>query len=348
MISMREFGVLPSGETVHLYHIENRNGEYVELLDYGAAIQAICVKDRNGRIGDIVLGAPEGGDLAACRVLGSTIGRCANRIAHGRYEVDGKVYQLEQNMNGHFLHGASGNYAKKMFVPAADKESNTVTFSYVDHGEGGFDCIVRVEVSYAFGDDSILTMTTRMSSDGTTVLNPTNHTYFNLGVSDVRNLHLTLRADYRVSRDEDGLPDGGKIAVQGTSADFTGGRIILDAMEHDPSGYFTALTPRYDEFYILNRDPVLFAAELYSPENGRIMRIVTDMPSMVLFVMDRSKPEPGKYGQKYCGYCAVCLEPGFVPNAVNCPQYDSPVFHAGEELCSVTKYIFKTDCLEPN
>lgn len=344
MISMREFGVLPTGETVHLYHIENRKGECVELLDCGAAIQAICVKDRNGKIDDIVLGAPESSDPTVCHVLGSTIGRCANRIAHGRYEVDGKVYQLEQNSNGHFLHGASGNYAKKLFKAAVDEERNTVTFSFVDQGEGGFDCTVFVQVSYSFGDDSILTMTTHMVPDGTTVLNPTNHAYFNLGVSDIRNLHLTLRADYRVSRDENGLPDGGKIAVQGTSADFTSERTILDAMEHDSSGYFTTPTPGYDEFYILNRNPVLPVAELYSPENGRVMQVETDMPSMVLFAIDRSKPEPGKYGQKYCGYCAVCLEPGFVPNAVNCPQYDSPVFRAGEELCSVTKYIFKTDC----
>lgn len=343
MISFRKFAVLPTGECVHLYRIENCKGEYVELLSYGAAIYSICVEDRDGKIDDIVLGAPEGGDLTACRVLGSTIGRCANRIAHGRYEVDGTIYQLEQNAKGHFLHGASGNYAKKVFAADVSDESNTVTFSYLDQGEGGFDSTVQVEVSYTFDNDSVLTMTTRMTPDGTTVLNPTNHAYFNLGVSDIRQLHLTLRAGYRVSRDEEGLPDGGKIAVRGTSADFTEGRTILDAMEHDCTGYFTEPTPQYDEFYILDQNPAVPAAELYCPENGRMMQIVTDMPSMVLFAVDRNKAEPGKNGKTYLGYCAVCLEPGFTPNAVNCPQYASPIFRKGETLCSVTKYIFKTN-----
>lgn len=329
---------------ISLYRIENCSGEYVELLDYGASIHAICVKDRDSKIDDIILGAPEGSDPAMCTVMGSTIGRCANRIAHGRYEADGRVYRLEQNENGHFLHGASGNYAKKLFSASVCEASNTVTFSYTDRGEAGFTGTVQVSVSYTFDDNSVLTMTTHMVPDETTVLNPTNHAYFNLGVSDIRRLHLTLRADHRAGRDRDGLPDGSQIAVSGTPADFTGGRTILDAMGHDPCGYFSGAAPGYDEFYILNRrEPDRPAAELYSPENGRIMQIVTDMPSMVLFAIDHSKPEPGKYGQEYRGYCAVCLEPGFVPNAVNCPQYDSPLFRAGEDLRSVTKYIFKTD-----
>lgn len=343
MISCRVFGSLPSGEVVHLYHIDNCKGEYVELLDYGATIHAICVADRNGNIDDIVLGAPEGSDLTKCNVLGSTIGRCANRIAHGRYEANGKVHQLEQNARGHFLHGASGNYAKKMFAVSVDEKSNTVSFSLTDDGAGGFDCTAWIRVSYAFGDDSVLTMTTHMAADGTTVLNPTNHAYFNLGVSDIRVLNLKLRANYRVSRDEDGLPDGGRIAVHGTSADFTSSRSIQDAMETDPTGYFAGSVPRYDEFYILENKPGLPAAELYCPENGRVLKVVTDMPSMVLFADGKRKDAPGKNGKIYSGYSAVCLEPGFVPNAVNCKEYDSPIYRKGEQLHSVTKYIFTTD-----
>ena len=343
MIVCREFGTLGLDEKVHLYRISNRNGEFVELLDYGATIHSICVADRNGKIDDIVLGAPEGSDPRQCNVMGSVIGRCANRIAHGRYEADGKVYQLEQNENGNFLHGASGNYAKKMFVASVKEETNTVIFSLEDTGEGGFDCAVQAQVSYSFGDDSVLTMTTSMVPEGTTVLNPTNHAYFNLGASDVRDLHLMLRAPARVSRDLGGLPDGGRIAVQNTAADFMEGRIIREAMEDDPTGYFAGGEPKYDEFYILERDPQQPVAELYCPQNGRMMQVVTDMPSMVLFVFPKQQAVPGKNGKNYSGYCAVCLEPGFVPNAVNCPEYDSPIFRRGEALHTVTKYIFKTD-----
>lgn len=343
MVTCREFGTLPNGKSVYLYRIENNKGEYVELLDYGAAIHAICVADRNGNIDDIVLGAPEGSDLTQCNVLGSIIGRCANRIAYGRYEVDGKTYQLEQNARGHFLHGASGNYGNRLFTASIKEEDNAVSFALVDRGEGGFDCTVWVEVTYSFGDDSVLTMVTRMVPEGTTVLNPTNHTYFNLGAEDTRALCLKLRANYRVSRDTDGLPDGGRIAVHGTPADFTNGRSIFEAMRNDQTGYFADQMPRYDEFYILERKPGLSAAELYNPENGRVMCVETDMPSMVLFVDGKRKDIPGKNGKIYSGYSAVCLEPGFVPNAVNCKQYDSPIYRKGEVLHTVTKYIFKTD-----
>ena len=343
MITRREFEVQGmGGESIHLYRISNQKGEYVELLDYGATIYSICVADREGKIDDIVLGAPEGSDLKQCKVMGSIIGRCANRIAHGRFEADGKIHQLEQNENGNFLHGASGNYARKMFSASVCEETNSVTFSLKDIGEGGFDCAVQVQVSYSFEDDSILTMTTCMVPEGTTVLNPTNHAYFNLGVSDVRDLRLTLRAQERVHRDARGLPDGGRIAVEGTPADFTQGRVIREAMETDSTRYFTSAQPRYDEFYIQESNSEQLAAELHCPRNGRIMQIVTDMPSMVLFVSPR-KQTPGKDGKNYEGYCAVCLEPGFVPNAVNCPEYDSPLFRKGEELNTVTKYIFKTD-----
>ncbi len=341
MITCRRFETLGE-EEVHLYRISNQKGEYVELLDYGATIYSICVADRDGKIDDVVLGAPEGSDLKQCKVMGSIIGRCANRIAHGRFEADGKVYQLEQNENGNFLHGASGNYARKMFAASVCEETNTVKFSLQDNGEGGFDCAVQVQVAYSFGDDSVLTMTTRMVPEGTTVLNPTNHAYFNLGIADVRELHLTLRAKDRVSRDARGLPDGGKIAVQNTPADFTQGRLIREAMERDLTGYFAGNQPGYDEFYIQERNSEQLAAELYCPQNGRIMQVVTDLPSMVLFVSAR-KQTPGKAGKTYEGYCAVCLEPGFVPNAVNCPEYESPLFRKGEELNTITKYIFKTD-----
>ncbi len=343
MITCREFQTLAQPEAVHLYRISNRKGEYVELLDRGASIHAICVADRDGRIGDIVLGAPEGVDLDQCNVIGSTIGRCANRIAHGRYEADGKVFQLEQNARGHFLHGASGNYAKRMFSAAVDEAGSTVTFTLQDNGEGGWDCAVLAQVSYSFDDDSVLTMTIRMVPEDTTVLNPTNHAYFNMGVSDVRTLQLTIQAHDRAGRDGDGLPDGSRIPAAGTPADFTRRRSIADAMAQNPTGYFTDPTPRYDEFYPLDRPSEQPAAELYSPDNGRVMRIVTDMPSIVLFVPDKGKPVAGKDGRTYTGYCAVCLEPGFVPNAVNCPQFDSPLFRKGEELYTVTKYIFSTD-----
>lgn len=342
MISCNEFCRLPTGESVNLYQIDNGKGEYVQFLDYGATIHAICVADRDGVIGDVVLGAPEGSDPAQSKIMGSIIGRCANRIAFGRYEADGKTHQLEVGRGGHFLHGASGNYAKKLFTGAIEGE-NSVVFSYLDEGAGGFDCCVAVQVKYTFDDNGVLTMETTMIPEGTTVLNPTNHAYFNLGAEDVRALELTLRASCRAHRDGENLPDGGKIAVAGTPADFTKPRLIGEAMGSDRGEYFTGKLPGYDEFYLLDQRPGVPAAVLYYPENGRKLTLETDMPSLVVYCDGGRGDCPGKGGQTYRGYCSVCLEPGFMPNAVNCPEYDSPIYRKGERLYSVTRYIFTTE-----
>ena len=343
MISVRPFAILPNGGIVHCYSIENSHGEIIELLDYGAAIHAVFVRDRYGMLEDCVLGAPDGEHLLTCTYLGSTIGRCANRIAYGRYSLDGRDYQLEQNLFGHFLHGASGNYAMKLFSADVNQDKNTVTFSFLDTGEGGFDCNVRVAVQYSFGDDSRLVMTTTMIPDGATILNPTNHTYFHLGAKDIRTLRLQIRAKSMVTRGEMGLPDGGLRPVSGTPADFTEEKCIGEAMSDNSDIYFNGKAPGFDEFYFLDRHPGTPAAVLTNPENGRVLRIYTDMPSLVFFAGGTREAEPGKNGTIYEGYCGTALEPEFIPNAVNCPEYDSPIYRIGEKLISRTIYEFDTE-----
>lgn len=342
MVTKKLFCFLEDGRAVYSYRITNAYGEYVTLLDYGATIQEIVVRDGDGTLGDVVLGAsPDCLEKSSYR--GGTIGRCANRIAYGRYIVNGKPYQLEQNMAGHFLHGASGNYANKLFTGKAAAEENAVTFYWHDTGEGGFDCCVDAAFTFSFDDEGRLALSLEMSGDSATILNPTNHAYFNLsGAGDARNHWLQILSDRRVSRDELGLPNGGSLPVAGTPADFTRGCRIWDAMASDPGRYFKKARPSYDEFYLLDRKEYRLAAILCSPEKGRIMKVFTNMPCLILFLGAGRKPETGKQGQLYDGYCAVCLETGFVPNAIRCPQYDSPWFEKGEKLIAKTVYQFVT------
>lgn len=340
MVEKTFFGRLKDGREVNCYRIRNRYGEYVELLDYGASIQAVVVRDQDGKLGDVVLGA-DPGRLEECTYVGGTIGRCANRIAHGRFEADGKSYQLEQNLFGHFLHGASGNYARKLFTGEIQEERNRVIFHYHDKGEGGFNCEAEAAFGFSFDDEGRLELELQMEGEDTTVLNPTNHAYFNLsGSGDARDHRLWIASDKRVSRQEGGLPDGGSISVLDSPADFTKERTIREAMLTDQNGYFTKEQPSYDEFYLLDGRNYSHAATLCYPENGRVMKVFTDMPCLVLFTTGDRKAEIGKGGRIYEGYCAVCLETGFVPNAVNCPQYDSPVFRKGEKLTARTIYQF--------
>lgn len=345
MVTKRLFCHLKDGREVYSYRIENSCGEYVELLDYGASVHSVVVRDSAGRLGDVVLGAEPDG-LEGCTYVGGTIGRCANRIAHGRYEVDGKVYQLEQNLFGHFLHGASGNYAHKLFTGEIVEEENRVVFKLHDTGEGGFDCHVDAAFSFSFDDEGRLELLLQMEGEDTTVLNPTNHAYFNLsGEQDVRDHSLWIDSEYRVARDETGLPNGGSIKVLGTPADFTKERSIREAMSQSggTERYFTKEQPSYDEFYLLKGRVYHHAATLRCHLSGRVMKVFTDMPCLVLFTTGDRRAEKGKNGKVYEGYCAVCLETGFVPNAVNCPQYDSPVFRKGEKLSARTVYQFLTE-----
>lgn len=340
MLKKEIFCHLSDGRKVHSYVITNCHGESVTLLDYGATIHSILVRDRDGNLGDVVLGAnPDSFEESTYR--GGTIGRCANRIGYGRFTVDGKSYQLEQNMMGHFLHGGSGNYAEKLFSGEMFPEENRVCFTLRDTGAGGFDTNVDAVFSFRFDDDGCLTLDLQMTPDGTTILNPTNHAYFNLSeTGDARDHWVWIGADKRVSRGEAGLPDGGSLEVGGTPADFTRLRKIREAMESDSAGYFRKDKIMFDEFYLLGRRKMRHVATLKCQEKGRIMKVFTDMPCLVLFCAGGRGPEVGKNGTVYDGHCAVCLETGFVPNAVNCSNYESPVYRQGETLRAVTVYQF--------
>lgn len=340
MIRVEEFGKLTSGRSVLKYVISNRKGEYVELLDYGAAIHSVNVLDKDGNISDVVLGVEKATDLEQNSFEGITIGRYANRIGFGKCTLDGKEVQLECNMFGHFLHGASGNYGFQHFQGIVDDASNSVTFRYLDTGAGGFDCNVDTSVTFSFDDDSRLQIHYHMVPDGTTVISPTNHTYFNLSGGDVRDLHFQVCTDQVVNRAEFGLPCDGTHSAKGSPADFTSMRTIREAMDSDEGGYFERLPKRFDEFYVLPGNLDTWAARLCDDVTGRSVNVYTDMESLIIFNGIAESEVKGKAGAVYEGYCGFCMETQLVPNAVNCRGFRSPVFHKGEAYDSTTIYEF--------
>lgn len=340
MIRTEEFGKLRSGDSVQKYVIYNKKGESVELLDYGAAIHSVNVRDKDGNLSDVVLGVEKAEDLEHNSFEGITIGRCANRIGFGKCVLDGREVQLECNMFGHFLHGASGNYGFKHFKGTVNEEENSVTFRYFDTGEGGFDCNVDAAVTFSFDDDSRLRIHYHMVPDGTTVISPTNHTYFNLSGGDVRKLQFQVCTDQIVNRAEFGLPCGGTHSAKGSPADFTAMRTIGEAMDSDRDGYFERLPKRFDEFYVLPGDLRTWAAHLHDDVTGRSIKVYTDMEALIIFNGIAQSEVVGKGGAAYRGYCGFCMETQFVPNAVNCRGFRSPVFRKGEAYDSTTIYEF--------
>ena len=340
MVTKEFFGHLEDGSPVHLYRITNSQGEYVSLLDFGATIHEIAVRDRYGKLGDVVLGCrPDA--IQACAYRGGTIGRFANRITGGAFTIGGHAYQLERNEGPNTRHSAGGNYSKKLFEGEITG-NNQVTFRLQDPGWAGYECPAQASFAFSFDDEGLLKLTLEMEAGGGTVFNPTNHAYFNLtgDYSDVRGHKLWLASSLVPTRDSLGVPDGGSKDMGGTAADFTTARTIREAMDSDDGGYFKGDIKSYDEFYLLEGRQWRLAAVLEDPASGRVMETYTDMPSLVIFCPGGRKPEIGKNGVKYEGYSAVCVETGFVPNSPNCPQYLQPIFQAGEKLVATTGYKF--------
>lgn len=331
------FGRLADGRDVNLFKIENSFGEYAEICDYGAVIQSLVVLDRDGRLGDTVLACPTVNEMQGKSFKAATIGRCANRIAYGKCVLDGRELSLDINDRGvNFIHGGAGNWAFRLFEGSINPDGS-VSFTYTDRGEGGFGTTAEVKVTFSFGDDHRLAIHYEvLSVDGTTILSPTNHAYFNLGdFEDIRDEEFTLYSANRALLGPSRTPEGGLDPVAGTAYEFRG-KAVGEMMKLLPEG-----VKGFDDFFVLDRQREdKLVAVLYSPKTGRVMNTYTDMQSAIIYTPVNCTSRPDKSGKVTCDYSAICIETQFVPNAVNCPEFDQPVFRAGEKLDTTTVYEF--------
>lgn len=333
------YGSLSDGRDIWKYTINDPSGEYVELLDYGATVNGLYIRNRSGQLINCVLQAAGPEALEVNNMAASVIGRCANRIKHGKCTISGKEVQLEVNVRGQFLHGASGNYAHQLF--SGEITSDGVVFTLKDMGKGGFDNTVDVRVTYTFSERA-LTISYEMIPSEDTILCPTNHAYFNLGgLTDIRNSRMYIGASFIAGTDDEGVADGSLIPVSGTPYDFLEERSIGSAMESDSVGYLKRTRGGYDNPYFFGDDPYGLRASLCDPESGIMMKCYSDMQSVILFTPGYCRGRMSGTQEIKTDYAAVCLETQYMPNAVNCPEFRSPVFRAGELLRSTTVYAFE-------
>lgn len=348
MVTDRIFGILPTGESVKLYHLENKSGAYAEVITYGAVLVKLAVPDRDGVLTDVVLGYDdvENYQKTPC-FFGATVGRNGNRIQGARFNIGGREYQLAANENENNLHSGPVGFERKFWdVPEISEEENSVTFARVSpDGESGFPGELHISVKYELTEENMLRITYHGTSDQDTVVNMTNHTYFNLsgeGSGDVLDQYLMIHAaSYTPVVDSKSIPTGEYAPVKGTPMDFSEFKKIGQDIDAD----FEQLkyVGGYDHNYVTDdyeAGKVRPVAAAYSEKTGIVLEAASDCPCVQLYAGNFIDCQPGKNGHIYGQRAGFCLETQVEPNAVNTDHFHSPILKAGEVYHSVTAYGF--------
>ncbi len=348
MMSLNEkiFGHLPDGTPVKIYTLKNPNGVSVRVTEYGAIITEIHAPDRRGKDGDVVLGFD-----ALARYLkghpffGAIAGRVANRIANGKFTLDGKDYTLARNNGANHLHGGLKGFDKKVWkskpLPATDHEVAVELSCFSADGEEGYPGNLTVTATYTLTDKNELRIDYRATTDKATPVNLTNHSYFNLaGSGDVLDHELYLAADQYTPTDDGLIPTGEIKSVKGTPLDFTtptriGARLAQTGLK----------PPGYDHNFVLNSSgkSLALAARVYEPGSGRVMEVLTTEPGVQLYTangLDGSVTGVG--GVTYPRHGGFCLETQHFPDSINKPNFASVVLRPGETFKSTTIYKFSS------
>ena len=348
MLSKRIFDYTKDGRTVNCYKIKNETGAYVEILDYGGIIRALCVQNSKGDLTDVVIGfdrlTPYIKNSDA--YFGAFVGRFANRIKDAKFTFDGAEYQLEKNDGQNCLHGGSGSYSERL-AEVVEETDDSVTMRWDSPDmDNGFPGHLVVTVKYSFDDDNRLTITYNGKTDKDTLFNPTNHSYFNMDSpsrSYIGDNEIKISADKFIPVDDECIPSGEPQTVKG-ALDMRRWTKIASALKKDDTDPNLIAGNGIDHnFLIRNYDgrKILPAAQLYGPGTGIRMTVSTDLPGLQVYsgnyIPDNLK---GKMGRVYGRRCAVCFETQFYPDSPNHPDWPSPVLKAGEEVEYTTRYDF--------
>ena len=338
MISKRAFGTLADGTPVSCWTLINENGLRAEVLDYGVIIQSLIVPDKNGNQVDVVLGYDTVEEyLSNDGYLGATIGRFANRIKGAAFELNGKTYKLYANNGENHLHGGKRGF--DAYVWSSRQEGETVVFSRVSpNGEEGYPGNLSIAVTVGWEGNS-LTIRYEAETDQDTIVNFTNHSYFNLngaGNGNVNGHMMQINADSYTINGTDCIPTGEIVPVDGSAMDFrTAKRIGQDAENDEPCvKYFNG----YDSNFVISGHPV---ATTVGDETGITMITDTDQPGVQLYTANALTDRKGKGGKEYGFRSAFCLETQHYPDGIHHPQWPTCILRKGEKLQSFTSYLFE-------
>jgi len=344
-----DFQKIVDEKSVDLFILTNQNGLEMSVTNYGAKIVSLHVPDCNGKICDVALGHNSIDEYLSSKepYFGAVCGRTGNRIAKGKFTLDGKEYQLAVNNGPNNLHGGLKGFNAVVW-DACQINEQTIELTYVSpDGEEGFPGTLVTRITYTLTDDNTVQMDYEAYTDQTTIVNLTNHSYFNLsGAGDpyIGDHFLTINADTYLPTDETAIPYSDPEPVAGTPMDFRTPHTIGARIEEN----FQQLIfgKGYDHTYILNGEDegLKFCAKAVSPKTGIAMDVLTTEPGVQLYTGNWMTGEfVGKNGQRYPMRSAFCLETQHFPDSINKPQYPSVVLRPGETFKSQTVYKFYTD-----
>lgn len=338
------FGQTPGGTSIKLWTLSNRKGMVAKVTEYGAILTEVWVPDNKGRTGNVVLGFSSLSPyLKGHPYFGATTGRVANRIAKGRFKLDGKEYTLAVNNGPNHLHGGLKGFDKQLWKshPLRGVQNEVgVEFTYTSpDGEEGYPGTLDVKVVYTLTDENELRIEYSATTDKATILNLTNHSYWNLAESgSILDHVLQLQAHRYTPADDTLIPTGELAPVSGTGLDFTQPRRIGDRI-----GDYESFAKGYDHNFALDSGgkALTMAARVKEPKTGRVMEVWTTEPGIQLYCgnhLDGSLQGVG--GVTYAQHTGLCLETQHFPDSINHPAFPSTILRPGETFRSTTIHKF--------
>lgn len=341
------FGTTPQGATVERFTIRGDNGIIAKVSSYGATLVELHAPDREGRSTDVVLGfdSVDGYLTDTNPYFGATVGRVANRIAGAAFTLGDQDFRLAANEGPHHLHGGVERSFDKVLWELVSVDDTHVELRYVSAaGEEGYPGRVEASTRYELEGDT-LTIEYRATTDATTPLNMTNHSYFNLsgaGSGSILQHELQLAADVSSAVDDELLPTGENLPVEGTPLDFRSPRVIGERI-----GELLSVPGAlgYDHNFVLRGevDGLRAAAVLHDPASGRVLELTTNQPCLQFYSGNRiDETIDGKNGERYERHGALCLEPQQFPDAVHHPEFPSILIEPGQTYRNVSRYRLTT------
>jgi aldose 1-epimerase len=351
-VMITPWGKTKDGKEVHLYTLTNDKGMVAKISDYGGIVTELHVPDRDGKLGDVVLGYKNVDDyIKATPYFGALIGRYGNRIAKGKFTLDGKESTLATNNGPNHLHGGKVGFDKVVWdVDKAEyNNGNTLRLTHTSpDGDEGYPGTLKATVTYTLTNDNELKIDYSATTDKKTVINLTNHSYFNLagdGAGDILNHVMMINADHYLPVDATGIPTGELKPVKDTPFDFTTPHKIGERIEQtggNPVGY--------DHCYVLKGrehggdKSMILAARVYEPTSGRIMEVWTDQPGVQFYTGNYlNSTNIGKTGKPYAFRDGFCLETQHFPDSPNQKDFPSVVLEPGHTYRTTTVHKFTVE-----